>query len=59
MKNLLWLDLETTGLNPQRDRILMVAVARANDAGEIIEEASAGSGSAGRSLSCAALEVQI
>lgn len=37
MKNLLWLDLETTGLDPALDDILMVGVARTDEAGVIIE----------------------
>jgi len=38
MKNLLWLDLETTGLNPRVGTILMVAAARTDDAGVIVDE---------------------
>jgi len=38
MKNLLWLDLETTGLNPRIDTILSVAAARTDDAGVIVDE---------------------
>jgi oligoribonuclease len=37
MKRLLWLDLETTGLSPVTDKVLMVAAARTDDVGSITE----------------------
>ncbi len=37
MKNLLWLDLETTGLKPYANDILMVAAARTDEAGVVID----------------------
>jgi oligoribonuclease len=37
MKRLLWLDLETTGLDPDEDHILMVAAARTDAEGAITE----------------------
>lgn len=37
VKDLLWLDLETTGLKPYADDILMVAAARTDEAGNITE----------------------
>jgi len=37
VKDLLWLDLETTGLDPKYDDILMVGVARTDEAGAIVQ----------------------
>jgi oligoribonuclease len=36
MKDLLWLDLETTGLDPDNDEILMVAASRTDEAGKMM-----------------------